>query len=167
VEESPGGVGLHLGCGRHRWEGWVNVDIAGGDLQCDLRKLDLPDDHADVAVSVHVLEHFHAWEAPALLAEWRRVLKPSGKLVLELPCMDKVLNYIYSCIKAKAEIHPAMGWSVFWGDPKYKDPHMCHRWGYTKQMLRELLESVGFRDISIEAPRYHFEMRDMRAVAYK
>jgi hypothetical protein len=58
VEESPGGVGLNLGCGRVRWPGWVNVDIAGGDLQCDLRKLDLPDDHADVAASIHALRAF-------------------------------------------------------------------------------------------------------------
>jgi predicted SAM-dependent methyltransferase len=112
-------------------------------------------------------EHFHAWEAPGLLTEWRRVLKPGGKLILELPCMDKVLNHLYQCMQANVPISPSMGWFVFWGDPKHHDPLMVHKWGYTKQMLHELLEAVGFRDIEFETPRYHFEMRDMRAVAYK
>jgi predicted SAM-dependent methyltransferase len=166
MEASPG-VGLNLGCGHVKWEGWTNVDIEGGDLQCDLRRLTLPDNHADVAVAIHVFEHFYAFEAHDLLVEWRRVLKPGGKLVLELPCMEKVLNHIYVCMQNKAPISPSMSWFVFWGDPKYQDPYMVHKWGYTKDMLKQSLESAGFRDVTFETPLYHFPMRDMRAVAWK
>jgi len=167
MEARPASVGLNLGCGRVRWDGWVNVDIASGDLKSDLRALDLPSDYADAAAAIHVLEHFHAWEAPEILAEWRRVLKPGGKLILELPCMEKVLNHLYQCMSQKLDMSMTMSWHIFWGDPKYRDPFMVHKWGYTKPMLQQLLESVGFRDVFFEKPRYHFESRDMRAVAWK
>lgn len=167
VEDDFPGVKLNLGCGKIRWDGWINVDLESGDLQCDIRDLCLPSDYADQAIAVHVLEHFYQWEALDVLAEWKRVLKPGGKLILELPCMDKVLNYIYQCMQNKIEISPSMGWFVFWGDPKYQDPLMVHKWGYTKDMLRKTLEAAGFRDIEFSTPRYHFDIRDMRVEAYK
>ena len=167
MEESPG-VGLNLGCGHVRWPGWVNVDLKGGDLRCDIRDLDvLPADHADAVAAIHVLEHFHAWETPDILTEWRRVLKPGGKLILELPCIDKVLNHIYQCMQQGLELTPTMTWHVFWGNPKYRNEFMVHKWGYTKNSLKETLEAAGFRDVTFERPRYHFEIRDMRAIAFK
>jgi len=114
-----------------------------------------------------VLEHFHEWEAKPLLEEWRRVLKPRGKLILELPCMDKVLHQLAAVLTAGHQVSPTLSWHVFWGDPKYRDPAMCHRWGYTYGMLERLLLSAGFVRVSFPEPRYHFAIRDMRAEAFK
>lgn len=99
--------------------------------------------------------------------EWRRVLRPGGKLILELPCMDKVLEHIYMCMKHGAKLSSTMSWFVFWGNPKYKDPLMVHKYGYTRQSLVELLESCGFSNIKHEEPQYHFPDRDMRATCIK
>jgi ubiquinone/menaquinone biosynthesis C-methylase UbiE len=132
-----------------------------------LSKLELPSNHADIAAAIHVIEHFYAWEAPEVLAEWLRVIKPGGKLILELPCMDKVLAHIYTCVKKSVPISKTMGWFVFWGDPKHRDPLMVHKWGYSRESIVETLQSVGFRDVAIEEPRYHFQMRDMRIVGFK
>lgn len=166
VEASPG-VGLNLGCGKCIWPGWINVDAEHGDLKCDLRALELPSDYADVAIAVHVIEHFYAWEVQDVLQEWRRVLKPGGRLILELPCMDKVLAYIYACMKNGVEVSKAMGWYVLWGDPKYKDPLMVHKYGYTQAMIQSAMEQAGFKEVRFETPNYHFEMRDMRVVGIK
>lgn len=94
-------------------------------------------------------------------------MKPGGKLVLELPCLDKVLNYISDCINNKIEISPTYSLFVFWGDPKYKNEFMVHKWGYTTRMLEDLLVECGFKDIQFEEPRYHFKSRDMRVTARK
>lgn len=120
-----------------------------------------------MAIAIHVIEHFYQWQVADLLAEWRRVLKPGGKLILELPCMEKVLTYIYACVKHKMPISKSMGWHVFWGDPRYRDPLMVHKWGYTTDMMKEVLRAAGFRDIQATTPRYHFEMRDMRLECVK
>lgn len=161
------GVNLNLGSGKIKWPNWLAVDIERGDIKCDLRSLDLPNDYADQAAAIHVLEHFYQWEVIALLKEWRRVLKPGGKLILELPCMDKVISYIHNCITQNLPISPSFSWFVFWGDPKYKDPYMVHRWGYTKAMLEEALTLAAFREVTFMEPRYHFPQRDMRVECFK
>lgn len=102
-----------------------------------------------------------------MLTEWKRVLKPGGQLILELPCMDKVLHYLQLAMEKREPIAAFMSWWALWGDPNYKDPAMCHRWGYTKQMLVDLLASVGFEHITLKNPHYHFPMRDMRVECLK
>lgn len=167
MEDCSGEVRLNLGCGANRWEGWRNVDASEGDICVDLRELYFPPDYADAIAAIHVIEHFYAWEAADLLADWYRILKPGGKLILELPCMDKVIFYLHTCMQKQAPIHEAFSWFVFWGDPRRRDPMMCHRWGYTKEMMQQALIAAGFAQIEFQEPRYHFPMRDMRVEAIK
>lgn len=137
------------------------------DIESDLRTLPFNDNYADMAIAVHVLEHFYLWDVPALLLEWRRVLKPQGELILELPCMNKVFKYIADCMNAGKDLNLQMTWLALWGNPAYNSVEMCHKWGYTKQQLIDLLEEAGFIGIKIEEPRYHVKERDMRIIAYK
>lgn len=159
-------VGLHLGCGRHRWKGWTNCDFANADVNGDLRQLPFPDNHADAAVAIHVIEHFYQWEVEAVLTEWRRVLKPGGKLILELPSMNKVFAYIARTVMAKEPLAFHMVWNPLWGGIA-NTPEMVHKWGYTVEMMTELLKRVGFASVAKEEARYHFPERDMRLVATK
>lgn len=168
MEECIGEVKLNLGCGRVRWPEWVNVDtLEGSDLQCDITKLPYADGTVDAIAAIHVIEHFYAWEAPSVLAHWHNMLKPDGELILELPCMDKVFDYMRKCMDAKVPMSPAMTIFAFWGDPKYETVAMCHKWGYTRQSIQDLLLKVGFKRVEIQKPMYHFEMRDMRVIAHK
>lgn len=161
-------VNLHLGCGKKYWDGWINVDILDtAPVQSDLRKLPFSDNYADVAVAIHVVEHFYAWEVPDMLTEWKRVLKPGGRLVLELPCMNKVIQYMADCLEKKNDMHMQMTWFAFWGDPGHRSEGMCHKWGYTKMQIEEVLVNAGFVNVQTDAPRYHFAERDMRVTAVK
>lgn len=117
---------------------------------------------ADAVASIHVLEHFYRWEAEPILLEWQRILKPGGKLILELPCMDKVLGYITYCTTHGESLQEFMTLHAFFGDPKYQSPEMCHKWGWFAFKLQEVLETIGFREIQMLDPRYHFPFRDMR-----
>jgi predicted SAM-dependent methyltransferase len=164
-------VRVQLGCGHKPWPGWINIDgersARYADLVADLRSLPLATGGADVAVAIHVLEHFYEWEAHEVLREWKRILKPGGRLVLELPSMDKVMDYMRQCLAQNQAFAMPMTWWAMWGDPKYKDPAMCHKWGYTERLLRHVLEQAGFVNIRAEAPRYHVKQRDMRMIAEK
>lgn len=165
--EKDTGICLNLGCGKVRWQNWINVDYKNADVNTDLRALPFEDNHADAIAAIHVLEHFYQWEAGDLIQEWKRVLKPDGKLILELPCMDKVLKHMIQCVEQNVPMIANFTWFAFWGDPQYKDPHMCHKWGYSLTSIKEFLENNGFKDIQFEKPNYHFAERDMRVVAYK
>lgn len=159
---------MHLGCGNRYWNGWINVDIQGDtDVQCDIRALELPSNHADRVAAIHVFEHFYYWDVANVLMEWKRVLKTGGSLILELPDMKKIMGHIMHRMKKGESPHPRFSWLAIWGDPVYKDPAMCHKWGYTSDDVVRLLQTAGFVNMRVEQPKYHYPQRDMRIVAIK
>lgn len=118
--------------------------------------------------AIHVLEHFFEWEAVDILKEWTRILKPGGTLILELPCLDKIFEYITKCVtKHQGRYQAQMVQWAFWGDPRYQSEPMTHKWGYTMENLREKAAKAGLTKIAIGNPRYHVKVRDMRLVAQK
>ena len=168
-DDLQGGVGLHLGCGYRYWEGWVNIDNGNYkvDMSADVKTLPFPDDYADVVAAIHLLEHVHKWEAVEMLKEWYRVLKTGGKIILELPCLDKVFSYIADCLVTGKDPDKKFSWWALWGNPEKKDHGMMHKWGYTAFDLHKLLESIGFKEVIFKSPLYHVKLRDMRFEAVK
>lgn len=157
-------VRLNLGAGDKRLKGYLSVGLqADHDVVCDVRAIPLPDDYADEAVAIHVLEHLERWDAPAALLEWRRVLKPGGLLVLELPDLIKCCKNILGLADEQE------GLLGLWGDPRHREPLMMHRWGWTVREVADELRSAGFRKIKQRSPQFHGERhwRDMRVEARK
>lgn len=162
------GVRLNLGCGGKQVAGYIGVDFEENysgvkpDVVADLRSLPFEDGSVDEVLAVHVIEHFYLWEVEDVLKEWKRVLKPGGKIVLELPCLDKIINAFIEYSGAPP-VNLAM-WGLY-GDPGHKDEKMCHRWAYSVNALRALLGVVGFQEIEERKPEYHVAVRDMRMEA--
>jgi SAM-dependent methyltransferase len=172
----PPGVRLNLGCGDKILPGYVNVDIApvregkSPDVLSDLRKLPFADEYADEVLSVHVIEHFYHWEAVEVLKEWVRVLKPGGTLILECPnLLTAAKNLVRQPHQGALPGLEGQGtmW-VLYGDPAWKDPLMCHKWGYTPQSLGQLMQESGLGDVRRERAVFKLgEPRDMRVVGVK
>lgn len=165
---------LNVGCGRMVLDGWFNIDIVQSpkakrpiDLKADVRSIPLEDGCADVLMALHVIEHFYHWEVQALLAEWKRLLKPGGKIILELPNLEAACrNYLK--YRNTDKVHQMAMWP-FYGDPTHKDEFMCHRWGYDPDSLSSELIKAGFRKVRIAKPETHGRRanRDMRVEAMK
>lgn len=168
---------LNLGCGDKILPGYVNVDVVESragmrpDVICDLHDLaPFADASADEVLSVHVVEHFWRWEVADVLREWVRVLRPGGRMVVECP---NILSACRTFLESPAEYarEDQSGqrtmW-VFYGDPKWKDPLMIHRWGYTPESLQALLAEAGLKDVRQEPAQFKLrEPRDMRVVGVK
>jgi SAM-dependent methyltransferase len=92
------GVLVDLGCGEAPYknyflqyvEKYVGADWSGSyhnikaDVISDLNeKIDLPDEYADVSVSISVMEHLR--EPQIFLNEVYRILKKGGYLILQVP----------------------------------------------------------------------------------
>lgn len=168
---------LNLGCGDKILPGYVNVDVAPAragrkpDLICDLRELsDFDDESADEVLSVHVIEHFWRWEVDDLLREWVRVLKPGARMVIECPNLKAACETFLEDperFSGPGQEGETTMW-VFYGDPAWKDPLMCHRWGYTPASLGKLMREAGLVDVHQEPAQFKMrEPRDMRVVGYK
>lgn len=160
-------VRLNLGCGPKLLEGWVNVDYESNhsgrkpDVSADLRDLPFADGYADEAMAIHVLEHFYLWETRGVLREWVRVLKPGGTLAIEVPCLDKVVEFM-----RRGETNLKYTLLPLYGDPTHQDPAMCHRWCFSKALLHKFMSDF-LEDVREEQPLFHFPERDMRMVGVK
>ena len=57
---------------------------------------------------------------------------------------------------------------VFYGDPKWKDPLMTHRWGYTPLSLAQVMHAAGLSDLRQEPAQFKLrEPRNMRVTGTK
>jgi hypothetical protein len=168
-----GSIRLDLGAGHLRQPGWVSVDLYDGynsklkksvdpDVVSDLRKLPVPDNYADEARAIHVIEHFYAWEALPAVVEWVRVIKPGAQLAIECPCLEKMLK-----LADVPQVQPRYVYWGLYGDPRHKRQEMCHHWAYTTLSLVRLMTQAGLIDLRPEAPQFHFPIRDMRVVGTK
>lgn len=175
-----GVIRLDLGAGHKKYDGWVRVDLdvvrkkatmqgtvqehgseLAPDVVADLRDLPFPDDFADVARAIHVIEHFQVWDAPVVLAEWVRVLKPGGQLIIECPCIEKIVKLF-----DVPNIPPYLTFWGLYGDPRLGDPLMMHHWCYSERQLAGLMQEAGL-EVRPEPPQFHQPARDMRLVGTK
>jgi predicted SAM-dependent methyltransferase len=136
---------LHLGCGRDSTD-MCDVDIIktrATDYVLDARDLPFVTDSIDRIETYHMIEHIPRHSFTDMLTEWKRVLRPGGTLVAELPDFDGV-------VKAYLETD----------DPEYTDTLLryvfgsqrfesdVHYWGWNEERLGKVLHEHGFEDIS-------------------
>jgi predicted SAM-dependent methyltransferase len=133
---------INLGCGTDILEGYINYDLQNpqADILGDATSLPFQDNSMDEIFSSHLLEHFDYFEAHRALIEWRRVLRPEGLLILELPnllelCRSFVSNPTYNG-------GPIIG---IYGFP-WLNGH-THKMGYSPDQLTWTLKCQGFKDI--------------------
>lgn len=166
---------LNVCCGERILDGYVNIDVVapetgpGPDIVCNALAVPLPDGCASEIMCIHGFEHFYRWEADKLLAEWKRLLQIDGVLVLELPNLIKCCENVINGRAFGSGKHPDQAgmWGLY-GDPRLESPFMCHRWGWTPQTLRVVLEQHGFRAIEEQPTVFHPAgrvHRDMRVIA--
>ncbi len=88
-------VRLHVGSGDKSWPLFINVDAHGDpDVVADVRTMPFVASYADEIQAIHVVEHIPRLSVDNMLLDWHRILKPGGKLVIEVPCLNKIAKMI-------------------------------------------------------------------------
>ena len=142
-------VCLNLGCWHREIPGWVHVDL------CDLPHIDFKsnindlhmfeDKSVDLIYSSHSFEYFDIKEAPEVLNEWHRVLKPSGLLRLAVPDFDSLINLYNLTGDINSILGPLFGRMQI--ETKSSKKTLFHKTVYTFISLKNLLESNGFHSV--------------------
>lgn len=183
---------LHLGCGKRYLPGWVNVDAQAifprkPDIVTDkLEKLPVESASCSEVMAIHLFEHLWRHKVNDYLQEWHRVLKPAGRLVLEMPDIYKSCKNLVAMVDNgkfpsgveesekvareawKYTLNPIYGYNPY--KPPTSDGYWeCHLWGWTYKTLKPVLEANGFKVLPEGRPQAHGgkENRDFRIEAVK
>ena len=161
---------LHVGCGPKRkdrttagFQGaeWrelrldiderVQPDIIG--TMTDMGAV--PDASVDAVFSSHNIEHLYPHEVPVALAEFRRVLKPDGFVVITCPDLQSVCALVAedkltepAYVSAAGPIAPI---DILYGHRvpmAFGNLYMAHRCGFTKTVLSNTLHAAGFTHVA-------------------
>jgi SAM-dependent methyltransferase len=166
----PGRTFLHVGCGPARKpdvgpglrsEDWreIRLDIdpaARPDIVASILDMSVvPDASVDAVYSSHNIEHLYPHEVPIALAEFLRVLKPAGFLLLTCPDLQSICRLVVedkldqpAYVSAGGPIAPH---DVLYGHrPQLAagNLYMAHRTGFTLRTLIDTLRAAGFRSMA-------------------
>lgn len=165
---------LNVGAGDRKVPGWVGVDADSSrecaDVVADARSIPLEDGVASELMAIHLIEHFYVWEVPDALNEWRRLLRPGGRLVLELPDLLRSCRNLISGKRSYGRHPDQLSMWGLYGDPTSKNPYMSHKWGWTFDTLAPVVVSVGFEQVVEARTQFHpigQDVRDFRLEARK
>ncbi|PYY68403.1 SAM-dependent methyltransferase [Pseudomonas jessenii] len=176
---------LHVGCGpksknsttkgfaSEQWQELrfdidesVNPDIVG--TMTDMSQV--KDASVDALFSSHNIEHLYPHEVPVALAEFKRVLKPGGFVIITCPDLQSVCALVAEDkLTEEAYLSPAgpiAPIDILYGHrPAMANGNvfMAHRCGFTKKVLTGSLQAAGF-DMVLPIQRAH-PAYDLWAVA--
>lgn len=130
------------------------------------------DGSVDAVFSAHNIEHLYPHEVPLALAEFRRVLKPDGFVVITCPDLrsvcqliadDKLVEPAY-----QSPIGPIAPLDILYGyraSMSEGNLYMAHRCGFTERVMIATLQESGFFSI-VSGSRGH-PCYDLWALASK
>lgn len=172
---------LHLGCGPHILEGWLNTDVwesAPGVVLMDASQpFPFQAECFDYVFSEHQIEHLPFTSGLKMLENCFRALKPNGKIRIACPDLASVAK-IYVAKDRTEEQTRFLDNITRLFMPEFYDltsdtamPHLIrdaqasfvmnayfHLWGhqfmYDEDVLSLALRKVGFTDITRYAPGY-------------
>ncbi len=141
---TPRPLRLHVGAGRERLEGWLNLDIQdlpGVDVVADVTE-GLHFHDVEAIYAEHFLEHLRIDRAIDFLVECHRVLVPGGWLRLSTPNLDWVwLTHYATAAPAEEKERRALGTNrAFHG--------WRHQFLWNRELLGRALGACGFDDVT-------------------
>lgn len=142
---------LNIGCGKIYKEGFINIDafdstvadkiMSAGDLKFSSNKVEKIE-------ASQIIEHFGLMKSLYILAEWFRVLKPGGILLIETPDLVKSFRkFIEGDLETRKKV---LTW--IYG---VESEGMMHSFCFPTDLLEMILEKTGF--IEIEKSFYEKE----------
>ena len=119
----------------------------------------------DAIVSSHNIEHLYPHEVPLALAEFVRVLKPDGLVLITCPDLQSVCAQVAKGALASplydSPAGPITALDILYGHRGAMaagNLYMAHRCGFTLQLLADTLQACGFAKTVGRARPEHYDL---------
>ncbi len=119
------------------------------DLYADVRNLPFEENSVDEIRSYQLFEHFTFKEGEELLEHWKKVLKPNGRLFIDIPDLKETISGYYA---SRSNLDRKWFRRLLYGSQK--DQWGVHKGMYSVDDMTELLAKHGFKFISV-GPNIH------------
>lgn len=130
-------INLNIGSGeRSKNPEWLGVDpYTDADIQAFMWDLPFKDNSIDHIYCSNALEHISKFQVVPTLLEWKRVLKPGGKIKIVVPDLEWACRYWVE--------HQNVNWAmdILYGHQRHEGEY--HRTGYSPDILKVYLEAAG------------------------
>lgn len=165
-------IKLNLGSGGVPYKGYLSVDLYDqrAHVQMDITKLDFDDNSVTEILASHVFEHLNPYHSLDILRDWLRVLKPGGKLIMEMPDIERLCQRFvetkdtgvrYGILNA---IYGSVNTTGVGGPDNITSPHL---FGWWPQSLWDHLTNAGFTDIQFMEEQIPHPESNLRVEARK
>lgn len=132
-------IRLDIGSGTAPLPDYLTIDpyMDNADYKNEMWSLPFALDEVDEIYSSHALEHIPTRMVIPTLAEWKRVIKPEGKITLRVPDLEWCCQHFLT--------HQNAGWDmmVLFGNQNHDGEF--HKTGFTERILKMYAFTVGFR----------------------
>ena len=151
---------LEIGAGRRPKEDYDHMDMDGTlphiEIVGDARKIPVEEGIYDEVYTHWVLEHFAWREMVAVLQEWKRVLKPGGKVEIvtnNQEAHNKCLSENNISWQEWVRLTYGIRFDAENIDKKGSIPPLadCHKIGFTQDLLVDFLKRAGFEEVIVSA----------------
>lgn len=129
----------------------------------------LPKNYFKQILCAHLIEHFYFHDAPEILTEFKNLLRPGGKVIMEGPDTLGILELYH--MKHHVMLTDRQVVTSIFGPETNRltfGSHMAHRSGWTKGIMKEELEKIGMEVVHAGIGLTHgMGRRDFRVEAIK
>lgn len=166
---------LNLGCGPMHLDGYINIDAdprACADFYLSFSELGdaFASGSAKEILMIHSLSYLNLWQARDFFRVAQRLLAPGGKLVIELPSIEKCAEHLLRCQGDLSEYLEAVRgiYAFDLTEITNKTDFTPYSFGWSAWHLEQELREAGFSGIVVAEPQFHEQpWRDIRVEASK
>lgn len=164
-------IKLNLGAGGIEYEGYLSVDKydARAHIDMDIIKLDFEDNSVEEILASHVFEHLNPYHSLDILREWLRVLKPGGKLIMEMPDIEQLCKRFVTASTGERygilnAIYGSVNTTGVGGPDNITSPHL---FGWWPQSMQDHLMNAGYTNIQFMGEKIPHPESNFRVEANK
>jgi hypothetical protein len=139
----------------------INTSIEGLDFYCDMTRIPQEDESYEEVFAAHCIEHLPIERAKEALAEWYRVLKVGGSLVVDTPFITRNISlylnggwqadfaYLTPDQQQRCSLNGVPNACLWLNFKVYSSPiqYDIHFAGYDIPLLSEMLLDTGFSSV--------------------